>query len=125
VGTGLNIDGTVEVFQFDANGESTKKTFRKPLGVAARGRIYRLKVGDRFRAGSTRMACRVKPGNSSFGHSPVADCLYIESKKTTYEFVIDRFFAGVFSVQLTINQRGEVLYVKKVKTLYAKKQPAF
>jgi hypothetical protein len=126
-GTALNIDGTVEVFRFDANGERTKKTFRKPLGVAARGRIYRLKVGDRFRAGSTRMACRVKPGNSSFGHSPVADCFYIapKSKKTTYEFVINKFFAGVFSVQLTINRRGKVLDVKKVKTLYAKKQPAF
>ena len=124
-GTSMNIGGTVEVFEFDANGKTTKKNFRKPLGFAAPGKIYRLKVGDRYRAGSTRIACRVKPGNSSFGHSPVAHCYYIapKSTKTTHEFVINNFFAGVFSVQLTLNQLGKILHVKKVKTLYAKKQP--
>jgi hypothetical protein len=123
-GTGMNIDGTVEVFQFDANGK-TKKEFRKPLGVAAQGKIYRLKVGDRYRAGSTRIACRVKPGSSSFGHSPVAHCYYIapKSTKTTHEFVINNSFAGVFSVQLTLNPVGKILHVKKVKTLHARKQP--
>src|SRR5439155_14517381 len=77
-GTGMNIDGAVEVFQFDADGKSTTtKKFRKLLGVAAPGKIYRLKLGDRFRAGSTRIACRVKLGNSSLGRSPVAHCYYI------------------------------------------------
>jgi hypothetical protein len=123
----MNIDGTVEVVQFDANGPGTKKKFRKPLGVATWARIYLLTVGDRFRAGSPRIACRVKPGNSSFGHSPVADCIYIapKSNKTTHEFVINKFFAGVFSVQLAMDRLGKTLYVKKVKTLYAKKQRAF
>ena len=80
-GTSMNIDGTVEVFQFDANGKSTTtKKFRKLLGVAAQGKIYHLKVGDRYRAGSTRIACRVKRGNSSFGRSPVAHCYYIAPK---------------------------------------------
>jgi hypothetical protein len=126
-GTGMNIDGTVEVFQFDANGKSTTtKKFRKLLGVAAQGKVYRLKVGDRYRAGSTRIACRVKRGNSSLGPSPVAHCYYIvKNKETTREFVINNFFAGVFSVQLTLNQRGTILDVKKLKTLYAKKQPPF
>jgi hypothetical protein len=126
-GTSMRIDGTVEVFQFDASGTTTKKEFRTPLGVAAQGKIYRLKVGDRYRAGSTRIACRVKPGNSPSGHSPVAHCYYIapKRKKTTHEFAIDNFFAEVFSVQLTLNQAGKILHVKKVKTLYAKRQPPF
>jgi hypothetical protein len=129
-GTSMNIAGTVEVFQVDAQGKTTTKKFRKklrrPLGVAVQGKIYRLKVGDRFRAGSTRMACRLKPGNSLFGRSPVADCYYIAPKKakTTHEFVINNFLADVFSVQLTINERGKVLHVTKLKTLYAKKQPS-
>ena len=126
-GTGMNIDGAVEVFQFDADGKSsTTKKFRRLLeGVAAPGKIYRLKVGDRFRAGSTRIACRVKRGNASFGRSPVAHCYYIAPKsiKTTREFVINNFFAGVFSVQLTLNGAGTILDVKKLNTLYAKKQP--
>jgi hypothetical protein len=124
-GTGMNIDGTVEVFQFDASGKTTTKKFRKLLGVTVGGKIYRLEVGDRYRAGSTRIACRVERGNSSFGRSPVAHCYYIapKSEKTTREFVIDNFFAGVFSVQLTLNQVGSILDVKKLETLYAKKQP--
>ncbi len=126
-GTGMNIDGAVEVFQFDADGKSTTtKKFRRLLeGVAAPEKIYHLKVGDRYRAGSTRIACRVKRGNSSFGRSPVAHCYYIAPKaiKTTREFVINNFFAGVFSVQLTLNPAGTILDVKKLTTLYAKKQP--
>ena len=124
-GTGMNIDGAVEVFRFDADGKSTTtRKFRKLLGVAPRGKVYRLKVGDRYRAGSTRIACRVKRGNSSFGRSPVAHCYYIvKSKETTREFVINNFFAGVFSVQLTLNPAGTILDVKRLKTLYAKKQP--
>jgi len=125
-GTDMNIDGAVEVFQFDANGKSTTtKKFRKLLGVAAPGKIYHLKVGDRYRVSSTRIACRIKRGNSSFGRSPVASCYYIAPKaiKTTREFVINNSFAGVFSVQLTLNGAGTILDVKKLKTLYAKQQP--
>ena len=125
-GTSMNIDGTVEVFQFDANGKTTTpRSSGSHSAAAAQGKIYHLKVGDRYRAGSTRIACRVKPGNSSFGHSPVAHCYYIapKTKKTTHEFVINNFFAGVLAVQLTLNPLGNILYAKKVKTLYAKKQP--
>jgi len=125
-GTSMNIDGAVGVFQVDANGKSTTtKKFRKLLGVPARGKIYRLKVGDRYRVSSTRIACRVKRGNLSLGRSPVAHCYYIAPKaiKTTREFVINKLFAGVFSVQLRLNPTGTILDVKKVKTLYAKKQP--
>jgi hypothetical protein len=55
----------------------------------------------------------------------VAHCYYIAPKaiKTTREFVIDNLFAGVFSVPLTLNPAGTILHVKKLKTLYAKKQP--
>jgi hypothetical protein len=76
-------------------------------GTDAAWRLLVELAGDRFRAGSTCIACRVKPGNSSFGHSPVADCFYIapRSKKTTHEFVINKFFAGGFSVQLTFVRR--------------------
>ncbi|PWU24962.1 MAG: hypothetical protein C5B48_03740 [Candidatus Rokuibacteriota bacterium] len=133
-GTGMNIDGAVEVFRFDANGKSTTtKKFRRLLGPGpgeiyhpkVDDRVYRLKVGDRFRAGSTRIACRIKRGNSSFGRSPVAHCYYIAPKtiKTTREFVINNFFAGVYAVQLTLSGAGTILDVQKLKTLYAKKQP--
>ncbi|HEY7604451.1 MAG TPA: hypothetical protein VH760_09325 [Gaiellaceae bacterium] len=126
-GTSMNIAGAVEVFQFDADGKSTAtKTFRRLLeGVAAQGRIYRLEVGDRFRVSSTRIACRVERGNSSSGRSPVAHCYYIAPKaiETTRELVINNFFAGVFSVQLTLSPAGTILDVKKLETLYAKKQP--
>jgi hypothetical protein len=133
-GTSMNIDGAVEVFRFDADGTSTTtKKFPKLLRgrpptastVAARpGKVYRLKVGDRFRVSSTRIACRLKRGNSSLGRSPVAHCYYIvKSKETTREFVINNFFAGVFSVQLTLNPAGTILDVKRLKTPYAKKQP--
>ncbi len=56
---------------------------------------------------------------------PIAHCYYIAPKaiKTTREFVINNFFADVFSVQLTLNEAGKILDVKKLKTLYAKKQP--
>ena len=125
-GTSMNIDGAVEVFQLDANGTSmTTKKFRKLLGVAAPGKIYRLEVGDRYRVSSTRIACRVERGNSSLGRSPEAHCYYIAPKaiETTREFVIDNRFASVFAVQLTLNGAGTILDVKKLKTLYAKKQP--
>jgi hypothetical protein len=125
-GTSMNIAGAVNVFQFDANGKSaTTKKFRKLLGVAAPGKIYHLKVGDRYRVSSTRIACRVKRGNSSLGASPVAHCYYIAPKaiETTREFVINNSFAGVFSVQLTLNGAGTILGVNRLKTLYAKKQP--
>jgi hypothetical protein len=126
-GTSMNIAGAVEVFRFDADGKSTAtKTFRRLLeGVAARGRIYRLEVGDRFRVGSTRIACRVER-SSSLGRSPVAHCYYIAPKaiETTREFAIDDFFAGVYSVRLTLNGAGTILDVKKLRTLYAKKQPS-
>jgi hypothetical protein len=126
-GTSMNIDGAVDVFQVDANGKSTTtKKFRRLLeGVALPGKIYRLKVGDRYRVSSTRIACRVKRGNSSLGRSPVTHCYYIAPKaiKTTREFVINNLFAGVFSVQLTLNGAGTILDVKKLKTPFTKKQP--
>jgi hypothetical protein len=126
-GTSMNIEGAVRVFQFDADGKpTTAKKFRRLLeGVAAPAKIYRLKVGDRYRVSSTRIACRVRHGNSSFGGTPVAHCYYITPKviKATREFVINNFFAGVFSVQLRLNGAGTILDVKKLETLYAQKQP--
>jgi hypothetical protein len=126
-GTGMNIDGAVDVFQFDADGKSsTTKKFRRLLqGVAASGKIYRLRVGDRFRVSSTRIACRVKRGNPSLGPSPVAHCYYIAPKaiKATREFMIDNFSAGMYSVQLTLNPAGTILAVRRLETLDAEKQP--
>jgi hypothetical protein len=116
-GTGLLVNGTVEVVQFDGKGAGTTKKFRKPLGVAAATRTFRLKVGDHFRPAGSRIACGVRPGNTSLGQSPVVGCLYVppKNKKTTHEFVINKFFAGVLSLDLATN---------RVKTLYARKQPA-
>jgi len=37
--------------------------------------------------------------------------------------VINNLFAGVFSVQLTLNGAGTILDVKKLKTLFTKRQP--
>ena len=111
-GTGLLVNGTVEVVQFNAKGSSTTTKFRKPLGRAAATRTYRLKVGDHFRAAGTRIVCGVRPAKST-----VVGCVYTPKKtdKTTHEFVINKFFAGALSV---------VLSTGKVKTLYAKNQPA-
>jgi hypothetical protein len=55
----------------------------------------------------------------------VTHCYYIAPKaiKTTREFVINNLFAGVFSVQLTLNGAGTILDVKKLKTPFTKKQP--
>jgi hypothetical protein len=110
-GTGMLVDGTVEVVQFDAKGTSTKTRFRRPLGRAAAVRTYRLKIGDHFRPAGTRIVCGVRPGQST-----VVGCVYTPKKgqKTTHEFVISRLYAGALSVTLATG---------KVETLYAKKQP--
>ena len=110
-GTGMLVNGTVEVVQFDAKGVNTTTKFRKTLGRAAAARTFRLKVGDHFRPVRTRIACGVRPAKST-----VVGCVYTPKKtdKITQEFVINKFFAGALSV---------VVATGKVKTLYAKNQP--
>jgi hypothetical protein len=110
-GTGMFVNGTVEVVQFDAKGSSSKTRFRRPLGRAAPARTYRLKIGDHFRPAGTRIVCGVRPGQST-----VVGCVYTprRAQKTTHEFVISKLFAGALSVTLSTG---------KVETLYARKQP--
>ena len=125
-GIRMNITGAVDIFRFDADGKpTTTRRLRRLLeGAAAPGKTYNLAVGDRYRAGSTRIACRVQRGTSSFGPSPVAHCYYIvKSKATTRELVMSNTFAGVFSVQLTLSGAGTILGVKRLETLSANKQP--
>lgn len=111
-GVGLLVDGTAEVVQFDAKGQTTKTKFRKPLGVARRSTSYRLKPGDHFAAAGTKIRCGVRPGNGTI----TIGCLYVlaNEKTPTHEFIFNRSVAGVLSV---------VVATGKVKTLYVKQQP--
>jgi hypothetical protein len=111
-GVGLLVDGTAEVVQFDAKGQSTKTKFRKTLGVERRATTYRLKVGDHFSAAGTKIRCAVRPGNGTV----TVGCLYAlaNQKKPTYEFVTNGKFAAVLSV---------VPATGKAKPLYVKTQP--
>ena len=111
-GVGLLVDGTAEVVQFDANGQSTKTKFRRPLGVERRSTTYKLKVGDHFTGAGTKITCGVRPNNGLV----TVGCLYLlaNQKATTNEFVINRKFAAVLSV---------VPATLKTKPLYLKMQP--
>jgi hypothetical protein len=111
-GVGLLVDGTAEVVQFDAKGQSTTTKYRKTLGVAKRSTTYKLKVGDHFAGAGTRIQCGVRPGNGTV----TVGCVYVlrNAKKLTHEFVMNKTFAAVLSV---------VPATGKAKPLYVKRQP--
>jgi hypothetical protein len=111
-GVGLLVDGTAEVVQFDAKGQSAKTKFRRPLGVERRSTTYKLAVGDHFAGAGTKITCAVQRNNGVV----TVGCLYrlANKKAATNEFAINRKAAAVYSV---------VPATLKTKALYVKTQP--